>query len=132
MIFWTTARSWGNSMAAATLKPPADITGPALDEWNRVLKATKKAGHPLQPADLPTLLLYVQTWTTNQQCQQHIRQHGAVIKWPNGLPGPSPQYKIAAETGKQLIVLLKELGCTPASRQFDKAATSTEPSPLSF
>jgi len=60
----------------------------------------------------------------NQTCYQHVREHGPIVKWPNGLPGQSPQYKAFLATATLLRGLLADLGATPASRarSFDPPA----------
>ena len=47
---------------------------------------------------------------------KHVAAHGSVIKWPNGVPGPSPFYKVAKDAAGQLRGLLNDLGLTPAAR----------------
>jgi P27 family predicted phage terminase small subunit len=99
-------------------QPPADIAGDPdlLAEWTRIVAAAVKAGHTLKPADNSILALYVRTWSANRKCYEHVAKFGSVIKWPNGIPGASPQYKVFVETAKLLRGLLADLGCTPAAR----------------
>jgi P27 family predicted phage terminase small subunit len=76
-----------------TLQPPEDIEGEVLDEWNRVIAAGEEIGRQWKAADRSILATYCRTWIVNRECFQHVKTFGSVIKWPNGLPGASPQYK---------------------------------------
>ena len=107
---------------------PEDIQGDALTEWHRIREAAAELGHPIREADRSIMALYCRTWVVNQKCYQHVQQFGPIIKWPNGMPGPSPQYKTFEATVKLLRGLLADLGCTPASRDFDvKTVEPTAP-----
>lgn len=114
--------------------PPPDIADDpdSLGEWNRIVGAAAQAGRQLKTADSSLLALYVRTWATNRKCYTHMTQFGAIIKWPNGIPGPSPQYKVFAETAKLLRGILADLGCTPAARGLDviEAPSITTPPPF--
>lgn len=115
------------------LTPPDSLEPDAVQEWNRIVSAVRATGHTLKQADRSMLMLCVKTWMVNQKAHEHVLQYGAVIKWPNGLPGTSPQYKVYIETGKQLQTMLAALGCTPASRDFDAVkAGPVKIAPLKF
>jgi P27 family predicted phage terminase small subunit len=103
----------------AELVPPDDITGELLDEWHRIEHSVASLGHPIKHADRSILATYCRTWAVNRSAYRHIQRYGAVVKWPNGMPGPSPFYKSFAETTKLLRGLLADLGATPAARDFD-------------
>jgi P27 family predicted phage terminase small subunit len=131
----TNANQQHENQPVSELEPPADLAADSVTEWYRVIAAVAHTGRTLKTADQPLLTLYVSTWKINRQAYQHVAQYGAIIKWPNGLPGASPQYKSFIETSKQLRGLLADLGCTPASRDFDIAPTTiapTEPAPLDY
>jgi P27 family predicted phage terminase small subunit len=122
-------------MTPPELQPPQDLTAAELAEWIRITAAVEATGHALRPADRSILVIYVRTWHVFATCCQHVREFGPVIKWPNGMPGPSPQYKTMRETATLLRGLLADLGATPASRNFDQAmkdaaSTALEDLPL--
>jgi len=109
-------------------KPPEELDGEALLEWERVCAELDAAG-TLDKTDRAVLTLYAQTWATHHAAARAVAQHGAVIKWPNGMPGPSPFYRVMKETAAQLRGLLNDLGLTPASR---KTSTAGEEEELKF
>lgn len=96
-------------------RPPTDLDPEARQEWRRVCGELKDAGR-LDRADRAILVLYVKTWSIHHKAMQHVFKHGAIVKWPNGITGPSPYYKAGLETGKQLRGLLNDMGLTHASR----------------
>jgi P27 family predicted phage terminase small subunit len=108
------------------IKPPEDITGESLEEWNRIIKAVESLGREIKPADRSLLAIYCRTYSINRQVFEHVQKFGPVIKWSNGLPGNSPQYKTFIETTKILNTQLAALGCTPESRKFDVVKGAAE------
>ena len=96
-------------------RPPEDLDGEALLEWERVVTELEAVGK-LDKADRAVLTLYAQTWATWNAAMQAVVKHGSVIKYPNRMVGPSPFYKVAKETAAQLRGLLTDLGLTPAAR----------------
>lgn len=101
----------------ATKRPdaPPDLDGEALLEWGRVCDELEANGL-LDRADRAVLTIYCQTWQTYQSAMRGVAMHGAIVKHHNGVPGASPYYKVATETGARLERLLAQLGMTPAAR----------------
>ena len=95
--------------------PPEHLDGEALLEWHRVCDELATANR-LDTTDRALLTLYVETWAIYQDVMRHVRQHGAVVKWPNGVVGGSPFYKTSRETAAQLRTMLTDLGLTPLTR----------------
>jgi P27 family predicted phage terminase small subunit len=95
--------------------PPEDLDGEGLLEWQRVCDELHAAGR-LDKTDRAVLTLYAETWQTWRANMRGVNQHGAVIKYSNGMVGPSPFFKVAKETAAQLRGLLNDMGLTPASR----------------
>jgi P27 family predicted phage terminase small subunit len=75
-----------------------------------------KALDRLDAADRAIMTLHCQTWATWASVTKHVIKFGAVIKWPNGVPGPSPFYKVQKETAGILRGTLADMGLTPESR----------------
>lgn len=98
------------------INPPPSIGGEALAEWDRVCGELAAAGG-IQVADRAIIVTYCQAWAVNRAAAEHVARYGAIIKWPNGLPGPSPFYKAWRETTSLLRGLLADLGLTPATRK---------------
>lgn len=106
-------------------KPPDDLDGEALLEWERVTDELDTLGR-LDTADRAILTLYCQTWAANQAVAKHVARHGPIIKWSNGVPGQGPWFKTQKETAALLRQLLSDLGLTPTSRPTTKTDAPAE------
>src|SRR5882724_3444135 len=97
-------RTWRRMKKAKPkeLTPPDDIQGDALAEWDRIIAEVQATGGELKPADRSILATYCRTWAINRDAAKHIQTYGSVIKYSNGVPGASPQYKIYEKTVPQL------------------------------
>jgi P27 family predicted phage terminase small subunit len=107
--------------------PPEDLDGEALLEWHRIIAELEQLG-TLATADRAAITLYCQTWATNQQVAKHVNKFGAVIKWPNGVPGQSPWFKTQKETTTLLSKLLDQIGLTSRKTK----ATEDQPQEVIF
>jgi P27 family predicted phage terminase small subunit len=110
--------------------PPPEIQGEAILEWDRVCNELAAAGR-LDKADRAILVLYCQTWDIYQQATRGVNAHGAVVKFGNGVPGRSPFYVVARESGNQLQKLLNDMGMTHAARHKIKAVADV-PAEIDF
>lgn len=108
-------------------EPPPEIEGEAMLEWERICIELDAAGC-LEKTDRAILVLYVEAYDVYQRSMRHVRKFGPVVKWPNGIAGPSPHYKAARETSIQLQKLLADLGLTPAARRKMKINPNAEES----
>lgn len=108
-----------NAPQQKTARPPApeELAGEALLEWERLCNELDQAGL-LSTADRAIMTLHCQTWMVYRQTIEATHKYGAVIKWPNGIPGPGPFWKVASECTKMLRGTIRDLGLTPASRGF--------------
>ena len=95
--------------------PPDELDGESLLEWDRICDELKMLGQ-LNKADRAIMTLHCQTWAVYRSAQQAVNQFGAVVKWPNGIPGPGPFYRVMRETAIVLRGTLKDLGLTPDAR----------------
>lgn len=100
-------------------KPPEDMEGEALLEWHRVVAELAARG-TLDSADRGILTVHCQTRAAHAVAAKHVAQFGPVIKWPNGVPGPSPFYKTMKECAAVLCGTLADMGLTPAARAKQK------------
>src|SRR5689334_9981539 len=89
-------------------KPPDDLDGEALLEWQRICAELQAAGR-LDKIDRAIITLYAETWAVNRAATIAVNKHGAVIKYPNGIPAASPFYKVQRESAAQLRGLLTDL-----------------------
>jgi P27 family predicted phage terminase small subunit len=103
---------------------PEELDGEALLEWGRISDELDALGM-LDKVDRGIMVIHCQTWAVYRQCTEAVQRFGAVIKWPNGVPGPGPFYKVMKETANMLRSTFGDLGLTPAARNF-KAKTEDE------
>ena len=96
---------------------PDGLSPEEHQEWARVCSEMATAGS-LSRADRAILTIYVSLWKAQREASEGVAKHGAVIKYSNGMVGPSPFFKVQKETAQQLRGLLNDLGLTPASRGF--------------
>jgi P27 family predicted phage terminase small subunit len=104
---------------------PDDLEGEALLEWDRVCAELEKQGR-LDQADRSVITIYCHTWATYKAAQRNTFEHGAVVKFPNGIPGQSPHYKTMKELANILRLMLADLGLTPAARGKSKEQPTDE------
>lgn len=95
--------------------PPDTLADAALLEFHRVCDLLEADGR-LSAADGPLITVYAETSAIYSDVMRHVRQHGAVVKWPNGTVGPSPFYKTSRECATQLRGMLADLGLNPLTR----------------
>lgn len=106
-------------------KPPEELDGESLLEWDRICDELEQLG-TLDGIDRAIMTLHCQTWATYQSMVKAVNKYGAVIKWPNGIPGPGPFYKVMRETAALLRGTLSDMGLTPNSRGFKVEKTEAE------
>jgi P27 family predicted phage terminase small subunit len=70
----------------------------------------------LSEIDAAALTSYCLIWARLLDAEEKLRQHGAVIKTPNGYLAHSPYLAIATKATEQLVRILVEFGMTPSSR----------------
>jgi P27 family predicted phage terminase small subunit len=112
---------------AKTIEPPADISGEALSEWQRVAEALGKMGRKLREVDRSILAQYCRAWIIARDAFSKVQAEGSTIVYSNGMPGPSPHLKIFREMSVIVRGLANDLGLTPASRNFDSAEKKDKP-----
>jgi P27 family predicted phage terminase small subunit len=117
-----------NATTTKRPKPPEDLDGEALLEWQRVLDELDTQGR-LDVADRAVLVLYAQTWAVNQQATQHVARYGSVIRHHNNVIGVNPFFTVQKQTTAQLRNLLLDLGLTPSTR---KAAGAVDAGELNY
>jgi P27 family predicted phage terminase small subunit len=111
---------------AVDLAPPAELTGPAADEWRRIAPKLQRLGL-LTEIDDRALAAYCLTWARYLEAETEIREHGMVLKGRKGAPFLSPYVGIAARTMQQLKQWLTEFGMTPSSRTRVKTDPGEKP-----
>jgi P27 family predicted phage terminase small subunit len=109
--------------------PPEHLADEALLEWHRIVDELDSAGR-IDKTDRALLSIYVETWAVHYEASRRVAEHGAVIKYSNGVVGQSPFYKTQRETAAQLRGLLNDMGLTPTAR--GKAPSTEEDDNLNF
>lgn len=102
-------------MATNRPSPPDDLQNEGLLEWGRICDELSDAGL-LNKADRAIIKLYCDAWQTYTAAQAAVNVSGPVVKYPNGMPGPSPLFNVAEKTAARMEKLLAQLGLTPAAR----------------
>jgi P27 family predicted phage terminase small subunit len=114
------------------IKPPEELEGEALLEWDRVTtELTEIDG--LKAADRAMVTQWCKVWQINHQCWQHVQKFGAILPAINKSLGRSPWYQTFMETEATLSKLADQLGLTRKARDYDRKPTTSEPAgELSF
>lgn len=94
--------------------PPEHLTGPALEEWNRL--GTMLADSERWDAKFQTTFAaYCVAFGRWQESETVLREKGFVVKAPSGFPIQNPYLAVANKAMEQMRKFLSELGLTPAS-----------------
>ncbi len=66
--------------------------------------------------DRAALSAYCQAWGRWIEAEERLRQHGVIVRSPNGFPVQSPYLAVANKAMAQMSKLLVEFGLSPSSR----------------
>lgn len=103
--------------------PPAHLYPEELAEFTRVVDALETLG-TLASQDGDAIALYAELYGRRLRAKVTLHDAGEYYLHPNGSEVLHPANKVYDECGKQMKVLLLELGLTPASR---KKVTALKP-----
>ena len=96
-------------------KCPAFLDDEARKEWRRLTRILLKM-RVLSEADGMALAKLCQAYSTMTRAQKKLSQGGLLLKTPSGYVQQSPLLGIINECVRQITVLSREFGLTPASR----------------
>lgn len=102
---------------------PEHLSALASQEWDRITPLLHTAGL-LSLIDLAALSTYCQAFGRWAEAEQALKEHGVLVKSPNGFPMVSPYLTIANKSMEQLSKALVEFGMSPSSRS---RVTATAP-----
>lgn len=96
-------------------EPPEFLSATAKEQWERIapLLFASKVLTRLDDAALAALCTAFARWV---EAETSLREHGLVVKSPNGFPIQNPYLSIANTAMRQMKELLAEFGMTPSSR----------------
>ena len=94
---------------------PKELTDTAKREWRRIVKDLATLGI-LSRIDRAALAVYCAAWGRWIEAEEKLRQHGVIVKSPNGFPVVSPYLAVANQSIKQMTRMVVEFGMTPSSR----------------
>ena len=94
---------------------PQWLSAEAKRAWRQIVPELENM-RVLTRADRNALARYVQLWSRWREAEQHIQDHGAVVKSPAGYPIQNPHVSIAAKLAGLLSRLESEFGLTPSAR----------------
>ncbi len=94
------------------LEPPEQVTGPALNEWHRLIVQLPN----LSATDRGTLAQYCVFFGRWQEAEARIAKEGTLIKTKSGNIIQHPCVGISNTCAKLCRSFAIELGCTPKAR----------------
>lgn len=94
---------------------PPHLDNEAVAEWHRLAPLLIAEGL-LTQLDRAALSALCQAWGRYCQAEAALKEHGPVVRSPNGFPIQNPWLSIANTALKQLSAWLAEFGLTPSSR----------------
>ena len=94
---------------------PTQLSAAAKTEWKRIAKELSQLGL-LSTIDRAALSAYCASWGRWIEAEEKLRQHGTIVKSPNGFPVQSPYLAVANAAMKQMVRILVEFGMSPSSR----------------
>jgi len=94
---------------------PAILRGPARAEWHRVAPELRRLGL-LTVLDRALLATYCQTWARWLEANELVEREGLTVARLKGAK-PHPALTVAGECARLLVVLAREFGLSPTSRQ---------------
>jgi P27 family predicted phage terminase small subunit len=109
---------------------PEELSGAALLAWHAYVDELAEIS-PVDRLDRAALTSLAQATALKNEAAANIEKTGAVIKLPNGYPGPTPFLKVFFEAAKLEKALLIQFGLTRTSRAKVKPAVKEE-SELTF
>ncbi|MEK5331041.1 phage terminase small subunit P27 family [Lysinibacillus sp. FSL W8-0992] len=92
-------------------QPPTFLTGEALNEWNRVVPLLK-SDIPISELDYSLIVSYCVAVGTIIECQNHIKDNGAMLK--DGKSNPA--VRLQSQAMKDMRMLANSLGMSLDSR----------------
>jgi P27 family predicted phage terminase small subunit len=97
------------------LRPPAFLPREAKKEWKRVVMELARLDL-ISDLDVMALAAYCNAFATWVSAMKNIREHGTLVRSPNGYAMPSPYIKIQRDAQDEMLKWLREFGMTPAAR----------------
>ncbi len=96
--------------------PPKQLTGEALEEWNRVCDELDQMG-VLTTSDRSVISLYVRAWERWMKAEDRLALQSEIVGSPKtNTPMQNPWLSISIKANEQAVRLLSEIGLTPRSR----------------
>ena len=106
---------------------PRHLDAEAREEWQRICDELDQMGL-LTTADRPALAVYCVAWSRWIDCEEKVKELGAVTASPKtGVAQYNPYLTIANAAATQMVKLLQEFGLTPAARTKVHAIDRTPP-----
>ncbi len=105
---------------------PKHLGREARCEWKRIARELKALGL-LSKIDRAGLAAYCVSWGRWVEAEDKLREHGTIVKSPNGFAVQSPFLSVANQAMRQMTKLLAEFGMTPSSRTRVHSLPTEEP-----
>lgn len=108
--------------------PPPWLTGPALDEWNRLAPDLERM-KLLSAGDAFAFASYCACVAEFVEAREHVEAEGAIIDGPNGGQLVNGWLAVMRKAREQALKIAAEFGMTPSARR-NVHPESTEPDEL--
>jgi P27 family predicted phage terminase small subunit len=106
----------------ATLTPPRELDKTAKAAWKTLVKLHEH----LRPEDGPILYVYAVATSTLRLAQAQLAKEGLTVGSQRGGRTKHPAATIVRESSQTIIRSLRELRCSPATRQTMSKTPDTE------
>lgn len=103
------------SLSSKAPRRPSDLPGDAVPVWDRTVELLKTMG-VITRGDVAVVSAYSVAYTRWKVAEQRVSDEGTFIETKDGKI-PNPEMKVAKDYLRQVIMLAKELGFTPGSRE---------------
>lgn len=119
---YRTDRHDGPALPCVVPMMPPDMEPTAQAAWGQITQKLQLAGL-IAELDQHAVRLLCESWATYLDARDECRKEGLTLKSTKQTKAGmhettivNPAYRIAAESWKQVVILLKQFGMTPSSR----------------
>ncbi len=108
------ARKGGAVVDWSTVEPPAELPGPALAEWHRLVGLLRHAG-TLERTDPRLVELYAVNYDLLCAAREKVDAEGVTVRSATGMAHLHPAVSVINQATIRLRGLIADLGLAPAS-----------------
>lgn len=109
-------------------RPPADLTGEALAEWNRVVPELDRLGL-VTVIDRAYLVAYCEAWASFNMARAALAEHGPLVAGRDGGLVKNPASQIVRDSADLMLKFGSRFGLSPSDRTRLSVAPKSEDGP---